>query len=107
MMREGPTARTSAAPENRSVADARGRRLQRCDTYRGSPSVYHRRYAYYRCLGAAAYRFGGQRGGPKTPVRTELLELAVGQEVCALLAHPERLAEEYRRRVQPATPAKR
>jgi site-specific DNA recombinase len=32
-------------------------------------------------------------------VRTDLLELAVWQAVCALLAQPERLAEEYRRRV--------
>jgi site-specific DNA recombinase len=33
--------------------------------------------------------------------------LAVWQEVCTLLAHPERLAEEYRRRLQPETFAKR
>jgi site-specific DNA recombinase len=32
-------------------------------------------------------------------VRTALLELAVWQEGCALLAHPERVAAEYRRRV--------
>ena len=40
-------------------------------------------------------------------VRTDLLDLAVWQEVCTLLAHPERLAEEYRRRLQPETRAKR
>jgi hypothetical protein len=28
------------------------------------------------------------------------LDLAVWQEVCTLLTHPERLAEEYRRRLQ-------
>jgi site-specific DNA recombinase len=33
--------------------------------------------------------------------------LAVWQEVCPLLAHPERLAEAYRRRLQPETGAKR
>ena len=38
-----------------------------------------------------------------TQVRTDLLDLAVWQEVCTLLAHPERLAEEYRRRLQPET----
>jgi site-specific DNA recombinase len=32
------------------------------------------------------------------------LDLAVWQEVCALLAHPERLAEEYQRRVHPDSP---
>lgn len=35
-------------------------------------------------------------------VRTDLLDLAVWREVCTLLAYPERLAEEYRRRLQPA-----
>jgi site-specific DNA recombinase len=40
-------------------------------------------------------------------VRTDLLDLAVWQEVCTLLTHPERLAEEYRRRLLPETRAKR
>jgi site-specific DNA recombinase len=66
-----------------------------------SPSArtgHPRTSAYDRGLGTAAYRFGGARVGPKTQVRTALLELAVWQEVGALLAHPERLAEEDRRR---------
>ena len=66
-----------------------------------------RTYAYYRCLGTDAYRFGGERICQNTQVRTDLLELAVWREVCALLAHPERLAEEYRRRLQPDTRAQR
>jgi site-specific DNA recombinase len=66
-----------------------------------------RAYAYYRCLGTDAYRFGGERLCQNTQVRTDLLDLAVWQEVCTLLAHPERLAEEYRRRLQPETHAKR
>src|SRR5713101_5916667 len=45
--------------------------------------------------------------GQNTQVRTDLLDLAVWQEVCTLLAHPERLAEEYRRRLQPGTRTKR
>ena len=65
-----------------------------------------RAYAYYRCLGTDAYRFGGERLCQNTQVRTDLLDLAVWQEVCMLLAHPERLAEEYRRRLQPETRAK-
>jgi site-specific DNA recombinase len=40
-------------------------------------------------------------------VRTDLLELAVWQEVCALLAQPKRLAEEYQRRLHPDRPTKR
>jgi site-specific DNA recombinase len=54
-----------------------------------------------RCLGTDAYRFGGERVCANTPVRTDRLEMAVWQEVCALLAHPGRLAEEYRRRLEP------
>ena len=65
-----------------------------------------RAYAYYRCLGTDAYRFGGERICPNTQVRTDLLDLAVWQEVCALLAHPERVAEEYRRRMSPASQAR-
>jgi len=66
-----------------------------------------RAYAYYRCLGTDAYRFGGERICQNTQVRTDLLDLAVWQEVCTLLTHPERLAEEYRRRLRPESRAKR
>jgi site-specific DNA recombinase len=59
-----------------------------------------RAYAYYRCIGTDAYRFGGERLGTNTQVRTDRLDLAVWQEVCALLAHPERLAQELHRRLQ-------
>jgi site-specific DNA recombinase len=75
-----------------------------------SPSArkgHPRAYAYYRCLGTDAYRFGGERVCQNTQVRTDLLELAVWQEVCALLAHPRRLAEEYQRRVHPDSPTTR
>jgi len=57
-----------------------------------------RAYAYYRCLGTDAYRFGGQRICPNTQVRTDLVEVAVWDEVCRLLEHPQRLAQEYQRR---------
>ncbi len=63
--------------------------------------------ASYRCLGTDAYRFGGERVCQKTQGRTDLVDLAVWQAVCPLLAHPERLAEEYRRRLPPETSAKR
>jgi site-specific DNA recombinase len=58
-----------------------------------------RAYAYYRCLGTDAYRFGGERLCTNTQVRTDRLDLAVWQEVCELLAHPERLAQEFHRRL--------
>ena len=66
-----------------------------------------RTYAYYRCLGTDAYRFGGERVCANPQVRTDLLDLAVWQEVCALLAHPERLADEYRRRLHAPGRARR
>jgi len=58
-------------------------------------------YAYYRCLGTDAYRFGGERICTNPQVRTDLLDAADGPEVCALLEAPGRLEEEYRRRLQP------
>ena len=58
-----------------------------------------RTYAYYRCIGSDAYRFGGQRLCDNKQVRTDRLEQAVWQEVCQLLEHPQRLAEEYQRRL--------
>src|SRR6266545_2804108 len=59
-----------------------------------------RDYAYYRCIGTDAFRFAGERICTNTQVRTDLLEAAVWQEVCALLANPARLAAEYQRRLE-------
>jgi site-specific DNA recombinase len=66
-----------------------------------SPSArkYHERsYAYYRCIGSDAYRFGGVRLCSNKQLRTDLVDEAVWEEVCRLLEHPERLEQEYRRR---------
>jgi site-specific DNA recombinase len=60
-----------------------------------------REYAYYRCLGTDAYRFGGERICKNTQVRTDLMDLAVWQEVTALLEDPGRLVHEYTRRLTP------
>ena len=65
-------------------------------TRKGRP----REYAYYRCIGADAHRFGGQRLCPNTQVRTDRLEQAVWQEVGRLLEDPQRLAQEYACRLQ-------
>lgn len=51
-----------------------------------------RDYAYYRCIGTDAYRFGGQRLCGNTQVRTDLFEAAVWQEVRSLLENPQRLS---------------
>jgi DNA invertase Pin-like site-specific DNA recombinase len=67
-----------------------------------SPSAakYHdRHYAYYRCVGSDGYRFGGQRLCHNTQLRTDLVDLAVWSQVRALLEQPERLRQEYQRRL--------
>jgi site-specific DNA recombinase len=66
-----------------------------------SPSArkhHERSYAYYRCIGTDAYRFGGVRICSNKQLRTDLVDEAVWEEVCLLLQHPERLEQEYRRR---------
>ena len=59
-----------------------------------------RNYAYYRCIGTDAYRFGGERICDNLQVRTDKLDQYVWKEVCALLQEPERLSHEYQRRLQ-------
>jgi site-specific DNA recombinase len=59
-----------------------------------------RDYAYYRCIGMDAYRFGGQCICDNRQVRTDLLEEAVWQDLRCLLNEPERIEREYRRRLK-------
>jgi site-specific DNA recombinase len=58
-----------------------------------------RPYAYYRCIGTDAYRFGGQRLCDNLQVRTDQLDAAVWEQVRLLLLHPDRLTAEYQRRL--------
>ena len=58
-----------------------------------------RSYAYYRCVGTDAYRFGGQRLCYNKQVRTDLLDEAVWEDVCSLLKDPRRVEQEYQRRL--------
>src|SRR5579864_1164981 len=60
----------------------------------------NRNYAYYRCVGTDAYRFGGERVCHNKQCRTDLLDKAVWDDVCALLAEPERVRQEYERRLR-------
>ena len=67
-----------------------------------SPSArkhHPRHYAYYRCLGTDAYRFGGVRVCGNHQVRTDLLDVAVWREASGLLEQPHRLQHEYRQRL--------
>ena len=61
-------------------------------------------YAYYRCTGSDAYRFGGQRLCWNKQVRTDLLDAAVWEDVRSLLSEPERIKVEYERRHQKRKP---
>jgi len=68
-----------------------------------SPSArkgHLRTYAYYRCIGSDAYRFGGVRVCGNKQLRTDLLDEAVWKEVCQLLKDPTRLEQEYQHRLQ-------
>ena len=71
-----------------------GKAISLCSS-RGQP----RDYAYYRCLGADAYRFAGVRICPNTQVRTDRLDAATWHEVSQLLKEPQRLEQEYRQRL--------
>lgn len=56
-------------------------------------------YAYYRCVGTDAYRFGGKCVCQNKQVRTDKLDQAVWQDACELLRHPKLLRQEYERRL--------
>ena len=62
------------------------------------------RYAYYRCTGSDAYRFGGQRLCWNRQVRTDLLDAAVWEDVRSLLSEPRRIRQEYERRQRKTKP---
>jgi site-specific DNA recombinase len=65
------------------------------------PSAHGKvRYAYYRCTGSDAYRFGGQRLCWNKQIRTDILDDSVWEDVSRLLAEPERVRAEYERRLQ-------
>ena len=65
-----------------------------------------RDYAYYRCIGTDAYRFGGERVCSNRQVRTDLLDKSVWCEARRVLENPERVVEEYRRRLRPEASAR-
>jgi site-specific DNA recombinase len=56
-------------------------------------------WAYYRCVGTDAYRFGGKRVCQNKQVRTDKLDQAVWNDACELLRNPQLLRKEYERRL--------
>src|SRR3954451_22697310 len=61
-----------------------------------------RAYAYYRCCGSDAHRFGGQRVCSNAQVRADRLDAAGWHQVERLLRDPARIATEYERRLDEA-----
>src|SRR5262249_16448 len=57
-------------------------------------------YTYYRCRVSERWRYGWQRLCRTRAIRTDRLDAAVWDDVRALLSEPERVREEYRRRLQ-------
>src|SRR6058998_200305 len=66
-----------------------------------------RAYAYYRCLGTDASRFGGERVCTNSQVRTDLLDVTVWREVQAVPAHPQRVGDEQQGRLHSPTDGSR
>ena len=98
--------------ENRRVAQQRARGAtyllqglvvcERCGYAMTGRKVYSKTgklYTYYRCLGTEKNRFGGNRICKNKQIRTDLLENAVWNDVCDLLKNPERVKEEFERRL--------
>jgi site-specific DNA recombinase len=56
-------------------------------------------YRYYRCQGADRRRWGGERRCQYRGVPMEAVDAGVWQEVCRLLAEPDRVLTEYQRRL--------
>jgi site-specific DNA recombinase len=56
-------------------------------------------HGYYRCTGTDSYRFGGNKICDNKPIRTDTLEASVWEEVKNLLKDPNRILDEYQRRI--------
>ena len=64
-----------------------------------------REYKYYRCVGNDGCRFGGQRMCQNKQTRADVLEAAVWVDLCALLKNPDRVRQEYERRLNEGSSA--
>jgi site-specific DNA recombinase len=79
---------------------------RRCGyAYYGKTAPRSRKYdpanalRYYRCTGADGCRFNGKAVCDNGPVRSDQLEQVVWDQVRSLLMEPDRVADEYRRRI--------
>jgi site-specific DNA recombinase len=71
--------------------------------YCGGKSIRHyvkvSVYSYYRCTGTDAARFGGTRMCNSKQIGSNAIELVVWEEIKKLLKNPQRIFEEYQRRL--------
>jgi site-specific DNA recombinase len=70
--------------------------------YRSSVRTSARIIYYYRCLGADAYRHGGKALCDQKPIRQDLLDQLVWDEILRLLEDPTLIQNELKRRLQAA-----
>jgi site-specific DNA recombinase len=57
-------------------------------------------YVYYRCLGTDTYRWGGAKICDNRGLNGPILEKAIWNDLCALLQNPQRLRQEFERRLE-------
>ena len=70
--------------------------------YRSSARTSARKIYYYRCLGSDAYRHGGKALCDQKPIRQDLLDQLVWDEILRLLEDPTLIQNELNRRLQAA-----
>jgi len=78
--------------------------------YRSSARTSARKIYYYRCLGSDAYRHGGKAICDQKPIRQDLLDQLVWDEILRLLEDPTLIQNELDRRLEAArnsSPTKR
>jgi site-specific DNA recombinase len=73
--------------------------------YRNSSRSSTRKIYYYRCTGSDAYRHGGKALCDEKPIRQDLLDQLVWDEILRLLADPTLIQNELNRRLEAARDA--
>jgi len=73
--------------------------------YRNSSRSSARKIYYYRCTGSDAYRHGGKALCDEKPIRQDLLDQLVWDEILRLLADPTLIQNELNRRLEAARDA--
>src|SRR4051812_19104651 len=97
-----PRSMHRSSTPSRSPGKRSERHIKIATVVLGAAKGKQRDYAYYRCCGSDAHRFGGQRLCANPQLRTDRADAAVWQEVQRLLQNPDMIAAEYERRLHRA-----